>query len=95
MPRYLVERSFSEGSWNPHDASAAACRLIVENNSLEQVCWLHSYVDPDGRRSLCVCDAPSPEAVRRAANRNKLPVSSITEVRTLSPYPYAGACRRK
>jgi hypothetical protein len=95
MPRYLVERSFSEESWNPPDASSTPCRLIVENNSLEQVCWLHSYVDSDGRRSLCICDAPSPEAVRRAANRNKLPVSSITEVRTFAPYSYTGTCRPK
>ena len=95
MPRYLVERTFFEGAWNLSDASATACRLIVENNSLEQVCWLHSYVDSDGQRSLCICDAPSPEAVRRAANRNKLPVSSITEVRTLSPYPFHGTCRPK
>jgi hypothetical protein len=35
-----------------------------------------------------VYDAPTPEAVRRAATRNKLPISQITEVRVLDPYFY-------
>jgi hypothetical protein len=33
-------------------------------------------------------DAPTPEAVRRVADRNKLPVDRITEVRVLDPYFY-------
>jgi hypothetical protein len=35
-----------------------------------------------------VYDAPTPEAVRRVANRNKLPVDRITEVRVLDPCFY-------
>ena len=33
-------------------------------------------------------DAPTPEAVRRVADLNKLPVDRITEVRVLDPYFY-------
>ena len=33
-------------------------------------------------------DGPTPEAVRRAATRNILPISQITEVRVLDPYFY-------
>ena len=33
-------------------------------------------------------DGPTPEAVRRVADRNKLPVDRITEVRVLDPYFY-------
>jgi hypothetical protein len=33
-----------------------------------------------------ICEAPSPEAIRRAAQRNRLPVDRITEVRILDPY---------
>jgi hypothetical protein len=31
-------------------------------------------------------DAPSPEAIRRSARRNNLPIDKITEVRVLDPY---------
>jgi hypothetical protein len=37
---------------------------------------------------FCVYDAPSPEAIRRTASHNKLPVERITEVRVLDPYFY-------
>jgi hypothetical protein len=32
---------------------------------------------------------PKTEAVRRAAARNKLPISKISEVRVLNPYFYS------
>jgi len=89
MPRYLVERTFSEGLSIPIDASGEKlCLAVVANNSEEGVTWLHSYVSADRRKTFCVYDAPSPEAVRRTAARNKLPVDQITQVRVLDPYFY-------
>jgi hypothetical protein len=35
--------------------------------------------------TFCVYDGPSPEAIRRAAEANQLPVYRITEVRVLDP----------
>jgi len=55
---------------------------------LEGVTWLHSYVTVDKRKTFSVCDAPTPEAVRRAAQRNDLPIDRITEVRVFDPYFY-------
>ena len=40
-------------------------------------------------RTFCVYDAPSPEAIRKSAIRNELPVDEITQVRVLDPYFYA------
>ena len=40
------------------------------------------------QKTFCIYDAPSPEAIRQAANRNNLPVDSISEVRVLDPYFY-------
>ena len=62
--------------------------FIVETNTDDSVTWLHSYVSTDRRTSFCVYDGPSPEAIRRTATRNRLPVDSITEVRVLDPYFY-------
>ncbi|CAG0927933.1 hypothetical protein TFLX_00708 [Thermoflexales bacterium] len=89
MPRYLVERTFPERfviSLNVEGAEQ--CRAIVNNDALEGVTWLHSYVTADKRKTFSVCDAPTPEAVRRAAQRNDLPIDRITEVRVLDPYFY-------
>jgi hypothetical protein len=62
----------------------------VERNADEGVTWLHSYVRDDGKKTFCIYEAPSPEAVRRAAARNGLTVDRITEVRALDPYTYTG-----
>jgi hypothetical protein len=61
---------------------------VVGTNSQHAVTWLHSYVTPDKTKTFCIYDAPSPEAVRKSALINKLPIDSITEVRVLDPYFY-------
>ncbi len=38
--------------------------------------------------TFCVYDGPDPEAIRKAAARNDLPVARITQVRVLDPYFY-------
>jgi Protein of unknown function (DUF4242) len=87
MSRYLIEREFPEGLSIPLDeAGAILCRRIAENNAEDGVTWIHSYVTPDCKRTFCIYDGPSPEAIRRTAVRNKLPISRITEVRVLDPY---------
>ena len=89
MPRYVIERTFPAGLTIPlTDGGVAACRTVDERNAEEGVNWLHSYVNDDRTRTFCIYDGPSPEAIRRAATRNALPVDRITEVRVLDPYFY-------
>lgn len=89
MPRYMIERSFPEGLNVPVNADGAtALRAIVDTNSAQGVTWVHSYVSADKMRTFCIYDAPTPEAIRAVAERNALPVSSITEVSVLAPYFY-------
>jgi hypothetical protein len=89
MPRYLIERDFPEGLHIPvNEAGARLCAAVIENNTEAGVTWVQSYVTPDRHHSFCVYDGPTPEAVRRAASRNKLPITRITEVRVLDPYFY-------
>jgi len=89
MPRYLVERTFPDALALPGPTQETQVRLtFVDNNALDGVTWVHSYVAPDRKKSFCIYDAPTPEAVRRAARRNGLPVDRITEVRVLDPYFY-------
>ena len=89
MPRYMIERNFSAGLHIPvNDEGAQACLGVVDANASEGVTWIHSYVSADKTRTFCVYDGPDPEAIRRAAGNNNLPLERITEVRTLDPYFY-------
>jgi hypothetical protein len=91
MARYIVERRFPEGLDLPtNETGDRLCRAIVRTNAEEGVTWVHSYVSMDRMRTYCVYDAPTPEAIREVAHRNKLPVGSITEVSVLDPYFYLG-----
>lgn len=89
MPRFIVERTFPEGLAIPVDEEGArVCLDVVGNNALDGVTWVHSYVTGDSRKTFCVYDAPSPDAIRKAARANNLPVDDILEVRVLDPYFY-------
>ena len=89
MPRYLIERTFPDGFAVPKtDEGAQICLVIVSNNTLEGVTWVHSYVTTDKRKLFCIYDAPSPEAVREAADRNNMPVDNIIQISVLDPYFY-------
>lgn len=90
MPRYIVQRTFPEGLQIPgHEHGTELCRRVVEHNAQEGVTWITSFVSNDKTRTFCVYDAPTPEAIRRTARRNQLPVDEITQVSVLDPYFYA------
>lgn len=89
MPRYIVERRFRDGLEVPlGQAGVDLCRGVVGVNENLGVTWVHSYVSDDRQRTFCVYDAPNPEAIRRAAERNRLPVEGITRVSVLDPWFY-------
>jgi hypothetical protein len=89
MPRYLVERTFPDGLRIPVDeAGATAVSSVVDVNGQQAVTWVHSYVSEDKVKTYCVYDGPNPEAIRRAAQLNELPVDAITRVSVLDPYFY-------
>ena len=89
MPRYIVRRTFPDGLLIPvGNGGADACHAVIERNSEEGVTWIHSYVSEDKRATFCLYDAPNPEAIRKTAARNELPLDQITQVRVLDPYLY-------
>jgi hypothetical protein len=89
MPRYIVERTFPDGLHIPvSEEGATACLGVVGRNADQGVTWVHSYVSEDKQTTYCVYDGPDPAAIRRAAERNGLPVDRITKVSVLDPYFY-------
>jgi hypothetical protein len=61
---------------------------VVEQNAEEGVTWVTSFVSDDRQRTFCIYDGPTPEAIRKTAARNELPVDEITQVSVLDPYFY-------
>ena len=89
MARYMIERTFPNGLSIPlDDEGKKAVANVVANNAEHGVTWVHSYVNPDRTGTFCVYDGPTPEAIRKVAERNGLPVNRITEVTVLDPYFY-------
>ena len=90
MPRYVVQLTFPEGLHIPvMNGGAELCRGVIERNAEEGVTWISSFVSEDKTRTFCIYDAPGPEAIRKTAAQNELPVDQITRVTVLNPYFYA------
>ncbi|MGH9030380.1 MAG: DUF4242 domain-containing protein [Acidimicrobiales bacterium] len=76
MPVFIVERRFAD------QLEAGAERLdgINRINDEEGVRWLYSFLSADKRKTYCLYEAPSQEAIQRAAKRAELPADVIVEV---------------
>jgi len=86
MPRYLIERIFPNGIVLPGDARGAQAALaVIQRNATDGVTWIRSYVTTHRRKTFCIYEAPEPDAIRRAAVHNGLPVDHIVEVRLFDP----------
>jgi hypothetical protein len=76
MPFFVIERNYAEQIEIPLEA-APEINLI---NDEEDIRWLYSFLSIDHRKSYCLYEAPSIEAIRAAAARAGMPVDSVVEV---------------
>ena len=76
MAVFVIERRFAEAI----DLSAVDAGEINLINDEEGVRWLYSFLSVDRRKTYCLYEAPSVEAVRRAAVRAGLPADVVIEV---------------
>jgi Protein of unknown function (DUF4242) len=76
MPLYMIERAFAEDV----DLSNEDVKLIDEIGADEDVRWIFSFLSADRRRTYCLYEAPSPDAIIAAARRANLPADVIVEV---------------
>ena len=81
MPLYMIERSFADQL----DLTSDDVALIDDINAGEGVRWLFSFLSADRRRTYCLYEAPSPEAIMSAARHNDIPVGEIVEVGPAAP----------
>ncbi|HEY4778163.1 MAG TPA: DUF4242 domain-containing protein, partial [Solirubrobacterales bacterium] len=76
MALFMVERGFAEQL----ELSDDDVELIEEINGEEGVRWLFSFLSADRRRTYCLYEAPSPEAILAAARRADVPADEIVEI---------------
>ncbi len=89
MPRYIVQHDFGSGlNLSLEDEGSKICRVVTGSHNASQVTWLHAYMSLDKKKSFCIYDAPSPEAIQRVASMNGLPIQQITEVMVPDPNFY-------
>jgi hypothetical protein len=81
MPLYMIERTFADQL----DLTNDDVRLIEEINTDEGVRWLFSFLSADRRRTYCLYEAPSPEAIITAARRGNIPADAVVEVDAATP----------
>jgi len=72
----MVERNYAEEL----EPSLEAADGITRINDEEGVRWLYSFLSADKRKTYCLYEAPTPEAIRSAAARAGLPADVIVEV---------------
>lgn len=76
MPIFIIERNFAEKlQVTPESATE-----INEINDQENVRWLISFLSVDKKKTFCLYEASSAEAIRKAAERAGIPADVITEV---------------
>jgi hypothetical protein len=76
VPIFMIERQFAEEI----EANAEEVDGINRINDEEGVRWMYSFLSADRRKTYCLYEAPSPDAIRRAAARAGIPADVVVEL---------------
>jgi hypothetical protein len=76
MAVFMIERRYADQLDVTADSAAGINRI----NEEEGVRWLYSFLSADKRKTYCLYEAPSAEAIVSAAKRAGLPADVIVEV---------------
>lgn len=77
----MIERTFADQL----DLTDNDIELIEEINGDEGVRWLFSFLSADRRRTYCLYEAPSADAILAAARRADVPADVVVEVGAATP----------
>ena len=86
MPLFVIERNFAEQIDLTPEA-AAGVKLVNDQTGVN---WLLSFLSADKKKTYCLYEAPTAEAVREAARRAGLPADVVVEVSELRPEAFLG-----
>jgi hypothetical protein len=81
----MVERNFAERLEMTREGTDRV-NLI---NDEEGVKWILTFLSADKRKTYCLYEAESAEAIKKAARRNDIPADVIIQVDEISPAMFA------
>jgi len=81
MALFLIERQFAQVL----DLDAKGVNDIIAVNDDVGVRWVYSFLSADKRKTYCLYEADSEEAILDAARRNNIPADVIVRVDQLDP----------
>ena len=81
MSLFVIERQFADIL----DVAGLDHEGIKAVNDDVGIRWLYSFLSADKKKTYCLYEAPSAEAIRTAAERAGLPADVIIEVDELRP----------
>ncbi|WP_321926346.1 DUF4242 domain-containing protein [Paraburkholderia guartelaensis] len=87
MSLFLIERQFAEEL----KLDAAGAVALKEINDASGVNWLFSFLSADRKKTYCLYEAPSAEAIREAARLAGLPADVVVEVTEMRPEAFSQA----
>ena len=92
MGLYVILRRSGWKSGQELEEAAGRSKRVADEQMPDDISWIRSYVLEEGAGSVgtvCIYEASSPEAIRKVARRNDLPVERITQVSVFDPYFYS------
>ncbi|MCO5401143.1 DUF4242 domain-containing protein [Ralstonia soli] len=81
MPLFLIERQFADEL----ELSGADVANVQKINADVGVNWVFSFLSANRKKTYCLYEAPSAEAIRQAARLANLPADAVIEVTQLRP----------
>lgn len=85
MPLFVIERNYADQL----EVTKEAAEGIKAVNDDVGVDWLFSFLSADKKKTYCLYEAVSSEAIREAARRAGLPADVVVEVSEIRPEQFA------
>ena len=76
MALFVIERNFAE-QLDPDALDYAGIRLVNDDTGIR---WIYSFLSADKKKTYCLYEAPSSEAIIEAAARLGIPADVIVAV---------------
>ena len=81
MGLYVIERNFAE-QLDPDELDHDGIKLVNDDVGVR---WIYSFLSADKKKTYCLYEAPSAEAIREAAARAGIPADVIVPVEQYIP----------
>ncbi len=85
MALFVIERNFAE-QLELEELDYAGIKLVNDDVGVR---WVYSFLSADKKKTYCLYEAPSPEAIIEAAARLGIPADVIVAVEQFGPVPIA------